>query len=355
MSQESPQQWVHMTAGSIAGAVAVLMLHPFDVIKTRLQVQDSFKGPLPPYKGTWDAVKSIARHEGLGGFYAGLTPSLVGSGVAWGAYFYMYEGMKKFYMRRQNTEQLSATWHLLSAAQAGAVVCMLTNPIWVVKTRLALQGGALLGGSSVPSVRYTGFVDALVKVWREEGIRGYYKGLGPSLVLQTTHGAVQFAIYEELKWLASGSAQLPWLLQRSRDAAGGKSGEQERDDDQVDGPGDVRRPRRQLTSVELSVYGALSKFCAQVTTYPAQVVRSRLQQRHDESRARLYSNGLAVARLTWRHEGLLGFYKGLVPSLLRVMPQSAITLVVYENVTRWLNDLQQQQQQKRHSKQVQQP
>lgn len=118
---------------------------------------------------------------------------------------------------------------------------------------------------------------------------------------QTTHGALQFAAYEELKALASGRG-------------GGPGGEP-----------------RALGSGEVSVYGAASKLLAAVATYPAQVVRSRLQQR-SEGRALVYSSSWQAARLTWAREGLGGFYKGLAPSLARVMPQSAITLAVYEGI-----------------------
>ncbi len=65
-----------------------------------------------------------------------------------------------------------------------------------------------------------------------------------------------------------------------------------------------------------------------------QVVRSRLQQRFDTGRTLVYRTTWEAVTLTWTREGFLGFYKGLVPSLLRVMPQSAITLVVYENILR---------------------
>ncbi len=44
-----------------------------------------------------------------------------------------------------------------------------------------------------------------------------------------------------------------------------------------------------------------------------------------------------VVKLTWQREGVAGFYRGIGPALLRVMPQSAVTFVVYENVLRALN------------------
>jgi solute carrier family 25 folate transporter 32 len=203
----------------------------------------------------------------------------------------------------------------------------LTNPIWLVKTRLALQqrtdlvaavAGAA-GKAAGSSTAYRGLFDAFARIGREEGIRGYYKGFGPSLVLQTAHGAIQFAAYEELKHLASRTGQQPGS------------------------------PDRSLTSAEVSVYGAASKFLAAVSTYPTQVVRSRLQQR-SEGRSLVYSSTWQAVAVTWQREGLAGFYKGLLPSLMRVMPQSAITLMVYEGVVKLLeqqgqeDDIQQQQQ-----------
>jgi hypothetical protein len=68
-----------------------------------------------------------------------------------------------------------------------------------------------------------------------------------------------------------------------------------------------------------------------------QVIRSRLQQRA-EGRALVYTSSWQAVRLTWQREGLPGFYKGLAPSLMRVMPQSAITLMVYEGLVRLLDE-----------------
>ena len=64
-----------------------------------------------------------------------------------------------------------------------------------------------------------------------------------------------------------------------------------------------------------------------------QVVRSRLQQRM-QHRAIRYKSGMDVLRITLRREGWRGLYKGIVPNVLRVMPQSALTFLVYETVMR---------------------
>ncbi|GFR46333.1 hypothetical protein Agub_g7902 [Astrephomene gubernaculifera] len=313
-------QWNNMIAGGVAGSVAVLFLHPFDVIKTRLQVQDGAALMGTQYKNAFDAARSLMAQEGWKSFYKGLTPALIGSGVSWAAYFAIYEAVKAWHCRWQGRERLSPGWNMASAAQAGAMVCLLTNPIWLVKTRLQLQRMPLAGAGTAAAAAaaaagtagrqvlpYSGFLDAMIRIGREEGLRGYYKGLGPSLFLQTLHGAVQFAVYDELKFFASRFGR----------------GAEESD--------------RQLSSGELSLFAASSKLTASVTTYPSQVIRARLQQRMDVDRALVYRSTAQAVQLTWQREGLRGFYKGLGPALLRVMPQSAVTLLVYEHVLRWLD------------------
>lgn len=329
-SSERPKEkgWAHLVAGSAAGCSAVLLLHPFDVIKTRLQVQDGTPGHLPTYRGTLHAVRAIISTEGWRGMYAGLTPSLIGSTVSWGAYLYLYEEIKSWHRNRKQVhskegDRLTASWNLISAAEAGAMVCCVTNPIWLIKTRLALQqhpvpssaaaarlssqhttAPTAAGPATSAGRAYKGVIDAFATIGRTEGLRGYYKGFGPSLVLQTAHGAIQFAVYEELKHQVA--------------AAGGTSSS--------DQPGP---PDRQLTPAEVSVCGAGSKLVASIATYPVQVIRSRLQQR-TEGRQLVYRNSWQAVAVAWQREGFRGFYKGLAPSLLRTMPQSAVTLTVYE-------------------------
>lgn len=63
--------------------------------------------------------------------------------------------------------------HMVAAAQAGVLTLVMTNPIWVVKTRLCLQYD---GVSSARDPRsYSGMMDALTKIYKYEGVRGLYK------------------------------------------------------------------------------------------------------------------------------------------------------------------------------------
>lgn len=89
---------------------------------------------------------------------------------------------------------------MASGVEAGVVLVFVFNPVWVVKTRLALQGVDLkqkrkytgvIGMSCIDS-RLTLIVvsDAFSSIAKEEGIRGLYKGIVPALFL-TSHGAIQ--------------------------------------------------------------------------------------------------------------------------------------------------------------------
>ena len=307
-----PPGGAHLAAGGCAGGASVLALHPLDVIKTRLQVQDGRPGSTR-YPGALGAGAGILRQEGVRGFYGGLTPALVGSTVAWGAYFAVYERRKAARTAAAGGGALGPRDHLLSAAEAGLLATVLTNPVWVVKTRLQLQQWVLPGaevvgagaGRAPPAPRYQGPLHCVGTILREEGVAGFYKGMWPSIWL-VAHGAIQFTAYEEIKRRIVG-------LGRAESAS-------------------------QLDTLDASVAGVASKFIATTITYPSQVLRSRLQQNTMGSRAGMYQGTLNALHQTLRNEGVMAFYKGFVPSILRVLPSSAITFAVYEKTLQALRD-----------------
>ncbi|KAH8503644.1 hypothetical protein POPTR_007G019000v4 [Populus trichocarpa] len=302
---DSKWQWENATAGAVAGFATVAAVHPLDVVRTRFQVDDGRVVNLPTYKNTAHAILNIARLEGLKGLYAGFFPAVLGSTVSWGLYFFFYSRAKQRYSKNRD-EKLSPGLHLASAAEAGALVCFCTNPIWLVKTRLQLQNPLH------QTRRYSGFYDALKTIMREEGWRALYKGIVPSLFLQVSHGAVQFTAYEELrKVIVDYKAK-----QRKEDC---KSADTDL-----------------LNSVDYAVLGGSSKIAAIILTYPFQVIRSRLQQRPSMEGIPRYMDSWHVMKATARFEGFRGFYKGITPNLLKNVPASSITFIVYENVLKLL-------------------
>ncbi|KAK2076698.1 hypothetical protein QBZ16_005458 [Prototheca wickerhamii] len=201
-----------------------------------------------------------------------------GAGVAWGVYFYAYNAAKRRYRRQTGLEvdeKLPPWLHLASAAEAGTIV---------------------------------------------------------------SHGAIQFAAYEELKSLMLSRRARPapsLALSGSGPPGVGRAG-----------GAALSQSTDQLSTFEVTICGSLSKLVASVSTYPSQVIRARMQQRQPSTRSVRYVSVLHTLRQTLRREGVAGLYRGLVPNVLRVMPQSAITFVVYEAVSKALERGQRREQER---------
>mmetsp|Transcript_13267 Transcript_13267/g.21777 ORF Transcript_13267/g.21777 Transcript_13267/m.21777 type:complete len:340 (+) Transcript_13267:80-1099(+) len=297
----SPPAINHAIAGATAGLVSTFLLHPVDVIKTRFQVQN---GAHPIYRNTSQAFRLIVREEGWRALYQGLAPSLIGATASWSIYLYSYNLAKSFLKGTGELKrELGPVTHLLCAAQAGLVVCMLTNPLWVVKTRLEIQQQQAPRRSPASDQNYKGTYDALKRIWVEEGLRGMYKGVSPSIIL-VSHGALQFMAYEHIKrWLSGQGSHY--------------------------GDGPVH-----LSTAEYVFTAASSKVFASTITYPYQVVRARMQQRSSELQVSQWSTAKQILSTS----GLGGFYRGMVPNILKVVPSAALTFLAYENMMTWLSN-----------------
>ncbi|RAL07730.1 putative mitochondrial folate carrier protein Flx1 [Aspergillus homomorphus CBS 101889] len=299
--------FVETVAGFTAGIVSTLCLHPLDLVKTRLQVDRSstFRG-----RRSLRLVRDIFQHEGgLAAFYRGLTPNLVGNSTSWALYFLCYGNIKNLMRARRGDDPgrgLSSTDYFLASGFAGMLTSILTNPIWVIKTRM------LSTGSQAPGA-YASLAMGARQIFRSDGISGFYRGLVPAM-LGVSHGALQFMAYEKMK------------LYRTRMAAG----------DVFNGTGGLsswQPTSSELGNVDYFVLSSLSKLFAGCVSYPYQVLRSRLQT-YD---AHLVYMGVrdAVVQI-WTEEGIKGFYKGLAPNLLRVLPSTWVTFLVYENTRAYL-------------------
>jgi len=85
-----------LAAGALAGTLGKLCVFPLDVVKRRMQAQTQrrdarYGAPRAPYRGTLDALRSIAREEGARGLFKGLAPSLLKAGAAAALTFWVYE------------------------------------------------------------------------------------------------------------------------------------------------------------------------------------------------------------------------------------------------------------------------
>jgi solute carrier family 25 folate transporter 32 len=285
-------KYEHLIAGISGGAISTLILHPLDLMKIRFAVCDG-RTTIPQYSSLTSAFYTIVKQEGVKGLYRGVAPNVWGSGSAWGCYFLFYNTIKNWIQAGDSQYPLGPSLHMLAAAEAGVLTLLVTNPIWVVKTRLCLQ----YGPEATLSTRecYNGMTDALVKIYRTEGVRGLYRGFIPGM-FGVTHGALQFMTYEEMKTFYNIYRGIPF--------------------------------DNKLTAGEYLTFAAISKLIAAAATYPYQVIRARLQDQHHT-----YDGTWDCIKRTWKYERMRGFYKGLAPYLLHVTPNICLVMLIYEKFT----------------------
>jgi len=254
-------------SGATAGFVSVVALYPLDLIKTRLQAQQH------GYLGLRHGLRA-ASASGMSGLYRGVAPSLLGSSIAWGMYFFIYAWVKARIMSAQEEETGKAQTmgsHLLAALIAGLVTQVATNPLWVIKTNTQLQ-------QKIP-VR-----EIMRSIYRTRGVFGFWAGFVPSL-FGIAQGSVQFMLYEQLK----EQSLLEGLV---------------------------------ASTVSATV---ISKTLSTSLTYPYQVFRTRAQSMTD------VTWGLKqITRAVYKEHGVRGFYYGLSACLLRIMPQTCVTFLTWE-------------------------
>lgn len=269
----------------------------------------------PMYRSYFSGFSEVIKKEGVRGLWTGLSPNLMGNTIAWGLYFLGYNEMKLLiqkggdtYYGKRDTKPLKFVENLFAASVSGVGVLACTNPLWVVKTRMCLQGSV----SSQPTTpyHYKGVWDGMQRIYALEGLRGLYKGFGVGM-LGASQGAIQLALYEELKlsyWyfkLAGGGEKYGGSTESAMDAAA-------------------------FSPTETSVLSGTAKILAAVSTYPLHLIRSRLQDLRPDSVR--YSSTWMCVRDTWKVEGLVGFYRGLLLHVFKVTPQAIIVFVTYEEM-----------------------
>jgi solute carrier family 25 protein 33/36 len=250
-----------------------------------------------------EIAKRILEQDGISGFFRGLPPTLVGIIPSRSAYFYAYHRTKIFLSPR--LPEGSPGNALFAGLLAGITGNTLTNPIWMVRTRMQL-----LIDHNAGQRQYAGYGDAISTIFREEGMGGFYKGITASY-WGCTEGALQFIAYEQIK------TRLLEKQNSERNLAGLPSSQE-------------------LPKATYFWAAAASKAVAAVVTYPHEVARTRLRE---QARAGIFKyHGMwQTLGLMAREEGTKSLYSGMGVHLLKVVPNSAFMFLTYEVVRGWLD------------------
>lgn len=263
---------IHAFSGASGSVVAMTLFYPLEVLRIRLQVDDR-RG----FVHVASLAAEVVEEEGWGCFYKGLPPVLISLYCSNFVYFYTFNGLKLLAKRRGLSH--SAPLDLLLACLAGVVNVVTTTPLWLVNTRIKLQEARIRtseGEIQRRQQKYSGLIDGLIKVAREEGILKLWSSLLPSLIL-VSNPAIQLMIYEATK----------------------------------------RRLHRAPHSLHVFLMGAFAKLVATVITFPIQVGQARL--RANPRNSNLFTCLVELVR----SRGPLGMYRGLEAKLLQTVLTNA--------------------------------
>ncbi|KAH9569593.1 hypothetical protein CY35_03G141400 [Sphagnum magellanicum] len=187
----SIQNIAPILAAAFGNLAASTVRVPPEVIKQRVQAG--------LYRDVLQAIKAIWVNEGFSGFYCGYSLQ-VSRDIPYSALQFMtFEMLKRQHSDaqmpgRRKKRVKGIADDLWMGALAGAVACTLTTPLDVAKTRVMTQDPT---GNSV----YLGLQATLQKIWLEEGVRGFGRGMVPRILYKVPASAVFLVCYGAMKRL----------------------------------------------------------------------------------------------------------------------------------------------------------
>ncbi|XP_045932453.1 mitochondrial thiamine pyrophosphate carrier [Micropterus dolomieu] len=190
---DSQTAGVHFVCGGLAACSATAVCQPLDTLRTRFAAQGNPK----VYRNLRHAVSTMCRSEGVLTFYRGLSPTLLAVFPYAGLQFYTYNIFKKLLAPPPKAGKSGGDLRsLVCGSGAGIISKTMTYPFDLFKKRLQVGGfeAARVHFGQVRS--YRGLADCVVHIAKEEGVRGFFKGLYPSLVKAALSTGFTFFWYE---------------------------------------------------------------------------------------------------------------------------------------------------------------
>ncbi|KAJ4719069.1 Mitochondrial carrier protein [Melia azedarach] len=172
-------------AGAAAGVASTLVCHPLEVLKDRLTISRDV------YPNLSIAISKIYKDGGIGAFYSGISPTLIGMLPYSTCYYFMYDTIKTSYCKSKNKKTLNRPEMLVLGALAGLTASTISFPLEVARKRLMV--GALQG-KCPPHM-----AGALSEVIHEEGLMGLYRGWGASCLKVMPSSGITWMFYEAWK------------------------------------------------------------------------------------------------------------------------------------------------------------
>lgn len=282
----------HLIGGFAGGLTSAVILQPFDLVKTRLQQQQS--GSIR------DTIRSLSSYKEL---WRGTLPSAVRTSVGSALYLTSLHGFRsllasdKVAMHKapssSSLPKLSMAENLVTGAVSRGFVGFITMPITIVKVRYEST-----------LYRYDSVRGALQSIHETEGIKGFFRGFTATCMRDAPYAGLYVLFYEQCKVL------IPKALPQ----------------DSIDG-------RLSITSAALinsaSAFSAAS--IATAMTGPFDTIKTRMQLQPAK-----FNHFLEAGATIIREEGARRLFDGLSLRLTRKAFSAGIAWGIYEEIIKFV-------------------
>ena len=280
-------------SGGFGGICAVLVGHPFDLIKTRLQT-----APPGTYSGSMDVIGKTIKADGIKGLYRGMGPPLIGVTPIFALSFFSFDlGKKLVYAATPNRKEAELNLTELSSAGFFSAIptVLVAGPAERIKVLLQLQG------QSAEGPKYKGPGDVVRQLYKEGGIRSIFKGTGGTLARDGPGSAAYFAAYEVAKRYLTPADQDP----------------------------------KNINIMTTVTAGGLAGMANWALAIPPDVIKSRYQGAPEGT----FKSFMDCAAKTVAADGVGALFKGFGPAMARAFPANAAVFVGVEMSTSFMDML----------------
>ncbi|KAM7500774.1 hypothetical protein LguiA_025188 [Lonicera macranthoides] len=281
-------------AGLLAGVSTVIIGHPFDTVKVKLQKHNTEAKGIK-YRSGLHCTTRVLKTEGVRGLYRGATSSFVGVAFESSLLFGIYSQAKQSLQGGVQSGTPQPHVIIPSASFGGAIISFVLCPSELMKCRMQVQG---TDSSVSNSSRYTSPLDCAIKTVKTEGVVGVFRGGLTTLLRESIGNAVFFMTYEYVRYYMHSQLKLA-----SSDS-------------------------NNLIDLGVGVMsGGLGGIAFWSAVLPLDVAKTIIQTTPEKSSTR---NPFRILNLIYRRSGLKGCYTGLGPTVVRAFPANAAAIVTWE-------------------------
>nr|XP_011454174.2 mitochondrial 2-oxoglutarate/malate carrier protein [Crassostrea gigas] len=284
-------KYMKFTIGGLAGMGATVFVQPLDLVKNRMQLSGE-GGKSRQYKSSGHALITILRNEGLSGIYTGLSAGLLRQATYTTTRMGIYSSLfEKFSV---DGKPPSFIRKVLIGVFAGGVGAFVGTPAELALIRMTADG-------RLPVEQQRGYknvVDALRRVWAEEGFMALFRGSGPTIGRAMVVNASQLSSYSQVK---------QFFLDKN-----------------------VIKDGLLLHFVSSMISG----FVTTVFSMPVDIVKTRIQNMKTIDGKPEYKGATDVFLRTVRKEGFFSLWKGFLPYYFRLGPHTVLTFIFIEQMNK---------------------